>query len=128
MTYIEFRRQWLLHFAKGISDKDIKNYVVSTGNHIWHIFSWGLLSKSCFLEGDTARKAFDNLSIYVKENAIYIEPFERGGSFSLTQKKVTSAMLDEHTEIFAVARDFSWTYIKTHEGNLCGPYFYRPKL
>ncbi|MGM9667788.1 MAG: DUF4275 family protein [Eubacteriales bacterium] len=28
-------------------------------------------------------------------------------------------------EIFAAAADFSWTYIKTHEGDCCGPYFYR---
>ncbi|MBQ2256411.1 MAG: DUF4275 family protein [Clostridia bacterium] len=29
--------------------------------------------------------------------------------------------------MFAAAADFSWTYIKTHENDWCGPYFYRKK-
>ena len=29
---------------------------------------------------------------------------------------------DEMTEIYVIASDFSWTYIKTHE-SMCGPYF-----
>ena len=28
-------------------------------------------------------------------------------------------------EFYVVAKDYSWTYIKTHEGDLCGPYFMR---
>ena len=27
--------------------------------------------------------------------------------------------------IYVVAKDYSWTYIKTHEGDSCGPYFLR---
>jgi hypothetical protein len=27
------------------------------------------------------------------------------------------------TEVYITAADFSWTYIKTHEGDCCGPYF-----
>ena len=35
MTKNEFYRQWLEHFAVGIPPKDLKKYVVSTGNLIW---------------------------------------------------------------------------------------------
>ena len=36
MTKNEFYKQWLEHFALGIPPKDLKKYVVSTGNLIWH--------------------------------------------------------------------------------------------
>lgn len=29
----------------------------------------------------------------------------------------------ELSEFYVVSKDYSWTYIKTHEGDLCGPYF-----
>jgi len=29
--------------------------------------------------------------------------------------------------LYVVAKDYSWTYIKTHENDLCGPYFMRIK-
>ena len=31
--------------------------------------------------------------------------------------------LDDQHEIYVVSKDFTWTYIKTHEHDLCGPYF-----
>lgn len=127
MKYKEFRKQWLSHFARGISKKAIEKYVVSTGNFIWHIFSWELLPTGSFLEGDAAREAFDKLNCKLKESAIYIEPFEKVDSFSLSCNEATSVDLDGRTEIYVVAKDFSWTYIKTHEGYLCGPFFCRIK-
>ena len=53
------------------------------------------------------------------------------------QNGATDKMLDEYnsskeidskmTELYVVAKDYSWTYIKTHENDLCGPYFMRIK-
>lgn len=125
MTYFEFEKKWLLHFAKDISEKEIQNHVVSNGNMLWHVFSWELLPKESYLEGEKAKKAYDEMCEYLKEDAIFIEPFEGKDAFSLTQKEATSAKLDRYTEIYAVGKDFSWTYIKTHEGDFCGPYFCR---
>ena len=39
---------WLSHFANGISKDNIEKHVVSTGNYLWHVFSWELLDKKCF--------------------------------------------------------------------------------
>ncbi len=36
-----------------------------------------------------------------------------------------SEYIDKFSEIYVVASDWSWTYMKTHEEE-CGPYFYRP--
>ena len=119
MTRNEFYSEWLKHFAKGISRENIEKYVVSTGNYLWHVFSWELLDKKSYLSGDSARKAYDQID---KSNALCIEWFEDDETKNLTAKRNTANALDEMTEIYVIASDFSWTYIKTHE-SMCGPYF-----
>ena len=119
MTRNEFYSIWLSRFAKDISRKDIEKYVVSTGNYLWHVFSWGLLDEKVFLTGNNAREAYDKID---KHNALYIAWFEDDETKELTAKLNTAKVLDKMTEIYVVAPDFSWTYIKTHEG-MCGPYF-----
>ena len=125
MELKEFEKKWLSCFAKDIDKKKIQKYVVSTGNHIWHIFSWELLPEGSYLVGDKARKAYNELAKYERENALYIEPFGIGESFALPWQDSVAEKLEDHTEIFVAANDFSWTYIKTHEGDYCGPYFCR---
>ena len=121
----DFEKKWLSSFANGIDKKDIQKYVVSTGNYIWHIFSWKLLPQGSYLVGDEARKAYNNLSKQQRECALFIEPFGDGKSFSVSAQNSAAEKLDDYTEIYVAAADFSWTYIKTHEGDWCGPYFYR---
>ena len=67
----------------------------------------------------------NNLSKQQRECALYIEPFGDEKSFSMSAQDPTAEKLDDYTEIYVAAADFSWTYIKTHEGDWCGPYFYR---
>ena len=124
MDINEYKQQWLSHFAKGISKRQIQKYVIGTGNLIWHLFSWELIPSGRYLEGDEAKKAYDKLSPYQKENALLIEPFEDRDAFTLPAHLATAKKLDAYIEIYVTANDYSWTYIKTHEG-MCGPYFYR---
>ncbi len=116
-------KKWLESFGKNVPDSIIKNHVTSCGNHLWHIFTWGEVS--C-IEGDTANSAFDKLHYH---KAI---KFYGGYSAEITNistiNKVTSAKIDKerHTDVYIVAKDFSWTYVHTHESD-CGPYFYTIK-
>ena len=119
MTKNEFYIKWLEHFSTGISKRDLKKYVVSTGNLLWHVFSWELLNENKFLEGDQAKAAYDKID---KRGAIYIEWFKDEKTHDITWDMNTAADLDKKVEVYVVASDFSWTYIKTHEG-MCGPYF-----
>lgn len=122
MRLKEFKKEWLLHFAANISKHDIENKVVKTGNYIWHIFSWELVNSNDYLTGEKARHTFNKAN---KANAWYIIPFERNASVRILNfENITAEQLDEENEVYIVARDFSWTYIKTHEDDLCGPYFY----
>lgn len=126
MDLHEYKKQWLAVFAKSISRQKIQKYVIGTGDLIWHVFSWKLLPEGRFLTGDDARLAYDRLGRYPKETALFIEPFGEGKSFSLPAHRATSKALEAYTEIYVTANDFSWTYIKTHEGDMCGPYFFQP--
>ncbi len=119
MTRNEFYSEWLNHFAKDISRKDIEKYVVATGNYLWHVFSWELLDEKAFLTGDSARKAYDKID---KHDALYIAWFEDDETNSVTTNLNTADTLDKMTEVYVVPSDFSWTYMKTHE-SMCGPYF-----
>ena len=127
MDLYEYKKQWLAAFANGISRQRIKKHVIGTGDLIWHVFSWGLLPQGCFLTGDDARHAYDKIGRYPKETALFIEPFREAETFSLPVHRATSKALEEYVEIYVTANDFSWTYIKTHEGDMCGPYFYQLK-
>lgn len=120
MTKNEFITRRLGEFAEGIPKKTLKKYVVSNGNLIWHVFSWELLPEGSYLMGDFARTAYDAID---KTDAICIEYFAEDDCRPVSEQQSSSALLDEYTEIYVAARDFSWTYIKTHEGDSCGPYF-----
>ena len=119
MTKNDFYSVWLDNFAKDIESKDIDRYVISAGNYLWHVFSWQLLGENKFLTGDRARKAYDEVD---KHNAQYIAWFEDDSTKNLNYELCTASALDKMTEVYVVASDFSWTYIKTHEC-MCGPYF-----
>ena len=116
----EFEKCWLESFAASVSKENIKKYVVSTGNYIWHVFSWKLLPEETYLIGDRARDAYD---VADKNDAVYIEPFGEGNIKALEREYESAASLDALTEVYVASKDFSWTYIKTHENDLCGPYF-----
>ncbi len=120
MTKQKFINQWIRHFAKEVSKNDISLYVKD--QYIWHVFSWNLLDSDAFLVGDHARRAYDEAD---KSNCIYCDMFGQNG--------VTDKLLDEYnsskeidskiTELYVISNDYSWTYIKTHENDIHGPYF-----
>lgn len=119
MTKNEFYTKWLETFASGISKREIKKYVQSTGNYLWHVFSWELLKEGSYLAGDAARKAYDRAD---KQGASYIEWFADDHTKDMIWDLQSAKALDALVEIYIVGKDFRWTYIKTHEGSI-GPYF-----
>ena len=113
-------KRWLRLFAGKVPKEEIENRVIAPGSYIWHVFSWNLLPEGSYLEGDPARDAFDKAN---KAGARYFKPFAPTGAPSPKYRSPSAADLDKLTEIYVIADDRSWTYIKTHEGNSCGPYF-----
>ena len=125
MSKQKFINQWLRHFAKGAS-KDSLNELVN-GKYIWHIFSYDLIDKNTYLVGDEARNAYDSAD---KQSCIFCDMFGTNGvTDKMLDEYASSESIDSHiSELYVVSKDFSWTYIKTHENGLCGPYFLKNEL
>ena len=114
----ELIEKWLLTFGEGVDKKLLEEHVTSYGNFLWHLFTWG---EVWCLEGNAAAKAFDELP--------YTEAIRFCGGYSkqikdasvvpkLSSKEVRK---DPASDVYIVANDFSWTYVRTHECDL-GPY------
>ena len=120
----DFRRvknRWLDTFADEVSEADLGQHVLAEGNYLWHIFSWKLVP--C-LEGDEARKALAERTAdgcfrfyceYPPAGVPQVAP--------VTAEEI--AALPEDLDWYLVDKDFTWTYVHTHEAD-CGPYFCKP--
>ena len=119
MTKKKFINQWLRHFASNVPQKQLDKCV--RGQYIWHVFSYKLITDDV-LTGDAARKAFNSVD---RSNCICCDMFGSGGVIdTLPYNCNTAEEIDKQfVEVYVVAQDYSWTHIKTHEGDLCGPYF-----
>ena len=115
-----FEKRWLKLFASDVSKSDIRKHVLD-GGFIWHVFSRELKPGDSFLTGEDARKAFDRAD---KSGALYYEPFPNNGPHEAEYDSPPASQLEDLKEVYVVSSDNSWTFIKTHEGDLCGPYFY----
>ena len=119
----EIIENWLKAFGKGVSSKIIEEHVTSHGNHLWHLFTWA--NVEC-LEGDAARKAFDNLEY---TGAIrFFDGYSNRIDKVTDIGKTSSAEIDKckASDVYVAAKDFSWTYVRTHEADF-GPYFCKNK-
>lgn len=124
MTKQRFINRWLKAFAPDLTKDQYERYVKD--QFIWHVFSWELVTAEGLLVGDAARLAFDKMD---KTNVICCDRYGgEGVKNRLPERYATAEKIDRWTvEYYVVAKDYSWTYIKTHECDLCGPYFYNNK-
>jgi len=120
--YSDFEKEWLAVFAKGLDPRKMESCVLSAGNYIWHVFSFEMIPRGTYLVGDEARKAFDSQD---KTHAKYYEPWPGLKERKPVLDSPTAEELENHIECYVVSRDKTWTYIKTHECDCCGPYFYK---
>ena len=114
----ELIEKWLSVFGKGVDAKLIEDHVISYGNHLWHLFTWG--NVPC-LTGDEARIAFDALD-YTEAIRFYDGYSNHVDKISVIEKiSASNVDKDKGSDVYIVAKDFSWTYVRTHEFGL-GPY------
>ena len=111
------RERWLDAFAEGVSEADLGKYVIAKDNYLWHLFSYKLVD--C-LEGDAARQALPQEDCWLFYNEY--PPFNVSHVRHLTAEEVAELAPDHHPDWYLVDKDFTWTYVCTHEPD-CGPYF-----
>ena len=120
MSEDELIKKWLKVFGKNVDKKLIEDHVTSYGNLLWHLFTWGEVP--C-LQGEDARKAFDELQY---EEAIrFYDGYAGHIEKASVIEKITAKAVDKDkaSDVYIVGKDFSWTYVRTHEDGWCGPYF-----
>jgi len=120
MSEDELIKKWLKVFGKNVDKKLIEDHVTSYGNLLWHLFTWGEVP--C-LQGEDARKAFDELQY---EEAIrFYDGYAGHIEKASVIEKITAKAVDKDkaSDVYIVGKDFSWTYVRTHEEGWCGPYF-----
>ncbi|WIV12740.1 DUF4275 family protein [Proteiniborus sp. MB09-C3] len=117
------RKQWEDNFANHLTIKHKKDIYLWNDNgfcgYLWHLFSY---EKKACLQGKEAEKAFDN----ERKNGCYI--FWQHTDYVLileNSEVLNSNDLEDEYDIYVVNKEFNWTYVKTHETLLCGPYFSR---
>ncbi|WMT43562.1 DUF4275 family protein [Paenibacillus sp. D2_2] len=84
----------------------------------WHIFSYE--KQVCSIK-EKARKEFNEITkseIYVMyQDSPYVRLYKNAND-------VVAEDFDSEQDIFIFDRDFTWTYVHTHE-SMCGPYYYK---
>ena len=117
------KNRWLDTFAAGVSEEDLGKRVLADGNYLWHLFSWDLVPR---LSGQEARKALAETDseryLFYYEYPPEGEPLVR----AVTLEELTALPEDQGAihgaDWYVVDKDFTWTYVQTHEAD-CGPYF-----
>lgn len=120
-TYL--RKQWEDNFANHISLQEKKAIYLHDNNgacgFLWHLFSYK--KKNC-LQGEEADKALNNED----KNTCYIFYQHIDDALILEEAGTLGAndFVDE-LDVYVVDKEFSWTYVKTHETGWLGSYFSR---
>ncbi|MDE7330134.1 MAG: DUF4275 family protein [Clostridia bacterium] len=123
----EFIDKWIRSFAPDITKSQFRKRIHN--QYIWHAFSWNIIPKGTYLEGDEARNAFNNAD---KDGAICLQLWFDEFTTPLTEDLDSADKIETpdgyYAEFYVVGKDFSWTYIITHETEMgLGPYFMKIK-
>lgn len=81
---MNFEKEWIKHFTKDVSKKDLDFRVRDSGNFIWHAFL-DLIDKGSYLVGNEARKTFDKVN---KVGPIYFSLGMKIKFLKITLKKL----------------------------------------
>lgn len=120
----EIKSKWIETFAGHLTEKERRKIYMNS--YLWHLFSY---DKTKYLEGNKARKAFDELKD--KEYYIFYEDYAYNHDILEYKNKVFEVLncneikaeyFNEENDIYIVDKYFKWTYVNTHE-EYCGPYF-----
>lgn len=122
----KYKKTWLSSFAPEGSDmRELRGLCFGGrkfGNgYLWHLFSFEIVRVP---EPEESDRLFDSAH---KDRAVLIDNWNGLGYRISSLSKLDSEFISSHEcfiDVTVTAEDFSWTYSKTHEEGMCGPYFY----
>lgn len=109
---------WQNIFLDGISKEALSEAYIE--DFLWHACSYDLIP---YIEGNQAKKKFDSL----EKDGIIIFYQEKDICYEVTNASdLKSSDLRNEFDIYIVDKNFTWTYVNTHE-KMIGPYFIEKK-
>lgn len=121
------KERWLDAFAANVSEEDLGKRVLADGNYLWHIFSWNLVP--C-LKGDEARQALEGCETPFYLFYYEFPPADMPRVRPISKEELSALPTEcgafDGSDWYLVDKDFTWTYVHTHEAD-CGPYFCKLK-
>lgn len=126
---LAYKKEWVNNYTNNPEIKKASLPSRKMHNQLWHVFSY---ESGKGIEGDEAQALYD--AVNKNDVMIYIDDFDALFEAS-NANKLTSAELERlctyeeyefyNLDVIVTAKDFSWTYCRTHESGWCGPYFYQ---
>ena len=116
-TLHQLKVRWVDAFAIDADDAELGRRVLAENNYLWHLFSWEL--REC-LKGEEAIASVPQEDCYL----FYCEYPPEGEPLVRAVTAEEIAALPADLDWYLVDKDFTWTYVHTHEAD-CGPYFCR---
>ena len=118
-----FFARWLKEFAPEFTDYQYRKFIHK--KYVWHAFSFNIIPKEKYLEGDAAREAYNKAN---KDGAVCLQLDFEDTPTALTEEFDTAEKLESpdglYAEFYVVGNNYSWTYIVTHDTGIgLGPYF-----
>ena len=122
-----FFARWLQEFVPELTDTQYRKYIRK--KYIWNAFGYNLIPQENYLEGDAAREAYNKAN---KVGAVCLQLDFEDTPTALTEEFDSAEKLEGpdgmYAEFYVVGKDYSWTYIVTHETGMgIGPYFMENK-
>lgn len=123
----EIKNKWIEVFAGHLTEIE-RIDEIGMDSYLWHVFSY---EKRDCLEGDDARKAFDELRkreyyVFFEDYAYdyhYLYEYENKVFEVFDRDKAKAKDFNREDDIYIVDKYFRWTYVNTHEPDWFGPYF-----
>jgi|GEM_PF-1207802 len=117
-----YMKQWFMEYLPPYADeKEMERLCLSGGEYcplLWHMFTYGGIGDE---EGDRAKECFDEQE--KGECVILLENLQLG--FIVKDgSRLTSEAMDLYEETYVTAKDYSWSYVHTHEDGWIGPFFH----
>lgn len=125
MTQKEFKAKWISTFVPDLTQRQY--HMCYVNQYLWHVFSFEIIPKGQVLVGDDARKAYARAD---KQGAVTIQLWEVSDAFitlPIAEQQKDWKAIDHIPELYVVSKDWTWTYISTHENDNigCGPFFFQ---
>lgn len=120
-TYL--RKKWEDEFAHHLTVQEKEDiYLYSShwaSGYLWHVFSYEKRNSLQLAKADKAfeseNKKFCYLFFQHYDDAYILE----------NATKITAADFKNEEDVYIVDKDFTWTYVRTHDSGYFGPYFSR---